>query len=148
MRPDLPHSRAMTIPEVLISMGILSLVLLGVYSLFSALGRWVVKGAIRYCQGTPLEVGMLSEGLVNYLVIDEELMDSVPAQETRRSVVQSLLDLCTRLGVECVASGVTESSQGHFLALHQASWACGSFISPPLELQAFVSRRRTTWRFR
>ena len=116
--------------------------------LFSELGRWGVECAVRYANATPLQIGALSGGLVKHLVLTDEMMESVPAQESRRAVVQSMLDMSYRLGIPSLVHGVTDASQGHFLSLHQAQWICGDFISPPLDLAGFVGRRRTTWKFR
>lgn len=117
-------------------------------TLLAELGRWGVRLSASYHQETPLELGALGNGVVSQISLGPDLLESVPAQESRRSVVQAFLDVANRMQVQPHAQGVVDSSQAHFLSLHQCQWMSGDFVSPPLELNEFISRRRTTWKFR
>jgi diguanylate cyclase (GGDEF)-like protein len=116
--------------------------------LFRELGRWGIKGAVGIGESTPIQLGSLNLCNVSILNLSPEMMGSVPAQEQRRAVVQSYLDAANRLGLTILANGVTDGSQGHFLALHGCTWAAGDFLSPSLALSDFVKRRRTTWKLK
>jgi diguanylate cyclase (GGDEF)-like protein len=115
---------------------------------FRELGKWGLKGAVGLGESTPVQLGGLHLCSVSILHLSADLMGSVPAQEQRRAVVQSYLDAANRLGLSLLANGVTENSQGHFLALHGCTLAAGDFLSPSLNLAEFVKRRRTTWRLK
>jgi diguanylate cyclase (GGDEF)-like protein len=119
-----------------------------VNTLFTELGRWGLGCSVHFGEGSPLDLSKLSENQLSVVALSPELMNSVPAQESRRSVVQAYLDVCKRLGVSSLVNGVADSSQAHFLALHQCRWATGDFLSPTLNLSDFINRRRTTWKLR
>ena len=116
--------------------------------LFTELSRWGLGSSLLVSDNTAINWTSLPESFVSLLHTKAEVMDSVPAQETRRSVVQGYLDMTKRLAVPMLVSGVTDASQGHFLALHGCAWAAGDFLATPLDVKDFVSRRRATWRLK
>ena len=115
---------------------------------FRELGRWGIKGSLGIQEATPILLGSLNTCCVGMLHLAPELLESVPAQESRRGVVQSYLDASNRLGVTLLVNGLADSSQGHFLALHDCDWAAGDYLSPSLDLNDFIKKRRSTWRFK
>lgn len=119
-----------------------------VVKLFTELSRWGLGSSLLVSDNTAINWTSLPESFVSLLHTKAEVMDSVPAQETRRSVVQGYLDMTKRLAVPMLVSGVTDASQGHFLALHGCAWAAGDFLATPLDVKDFVSRRRATWRLK
>lgn len=119
-----------------------------VISLFTEMSRWGVGSSLLVSDSTAISWSALPESFVSLLHIKPEVMESVPAMENRRSVVQGYLDMTQRINVPMLASGVADSSQGHFLANHQCAWAAGDFLAMPMNVKDFVSRRRATWRLK
>lgn len=117
-------------------------------TLFGELSRWGLGCAASFGEGSSIDLQALVDCHVNLISLTPGLMESVPAQEARRSVIQAYLDMSNRLAIPSLVQGVVDGSQSHFLALHNAARATGDFLSPPLKLGDFVSRRRTTWQFK
>lgn len=138
-----PDSLVLSLPS-----GAISSQRMKVTSLFSELKRWGVGRCLSIQDGSEINISGLQEVSCSLLSLSDELMNSVPAQENRRAVVQCYTDLSQRLPLPLMVHGVSDSSQAHFLALHKCHWAAGDYLSPALNLGDFVSRRRATWKFR
>jgi len=119
-----------------------------VKTLFTEIGRWGTGCSLRVSEDSAISLSQVQQSAASLLSLTPDMMDSVPAQESRRSVIQSFLDIANRLDTPILVEGVADSSQAHFLANHKCHWASGDFISPSLNLKDFIGRRRTTWRFK
>lgn len=116
--------------------------------LFQEMGRWGLRSSLGIGESTPILLGSLRRCGVAGLHLGPELLESVPAQQARREVVQAYLDTARRLGIRLHVSGVRDSSQAHFLALHNCDWASGDYLSPSLNLDEFVKKRRALWKLK
>lgn len=116
--------------------------------LFSELGRWGIGRSLGLDEKTPLQLTGLQQASISLLNLAPEMLASVPSQESRRSVVQCYLDSAKRLKIPILVNGVGDSTQAHFLALHQCDWVSGDFLSPSLSLNDFIAQRRATWKLK
>lgn len=117
-------------------------------ALFNELARWRIGRCVGQIGNGPLDLRSLQSCPLTLLSLADELMENVPSHESGKLVVQAHLDIAKRLGLPVHVGGTADNSQAHFLALHEAKFVSGNFLSPSLNLTDFVSRRRATWKLR
>lgn len=116
-----------------------------VRAFFSELSRWRLGRCIGRLGDGPGDIAALQSCQPSLLALAEGLMENAPAHDGSKTLVLAHLDLARRLGLPTLVEGTRDSSQAHFLALHEANYVAGDFLSPSLTLDDFVNRRRTTW---
>ena len=91
-------------------------------------------------------LGRLNQSWVNMLKIDRSFVHDLGESEHARNLVESVVQLAQRLGLEPLAEGVETEEQRRFLVEHGCLYGQGFLFSHPLpthELQAFYDREKT-----
>ena len=109
------------------------------------LAKWRIGRSIGNLGSTPLPLTALQASRPNAVGLALELTDQVPQVESQAAIVKGLLSLLKQLNLEVKVGGVSNKTQAQFLAVHDCDYIYGDFLSPSLDLETFLARKRTTW---
>lgn len=85
---------------------------------------------------------------VSTLKIDRSFVRDIGQRATETTLVETILLLASKLGIEVIAEGVETAEQAEFLRLHGCNFLQGYHISRPLSEQAFEAlllEQRELW---
>jgi len=84
----------------------------------------------------------LQQYRVNYLKIDKSFVDSIGTDAVSAHVVDAIIDLAKKLGIELVAEGVERAEQAEYLARRGVRYAQGYLFAKPMPLSEFLAFAR------
>ncbi|WP_370449436.1 EAL domain-containing protein [Legionella sp. km772] len=84
-------------------------------------------------------LGYLKDLPFNRLKIDKSFVDSCMFDYNSQSIIESIIGLAHRIGLEVTAEGVETIEQKQFLAKHQCDEFQGYYFSPPISPEEFGS---------
>lgn len=77
----------------------------------------------------------ISEFPINKIKIDKSFTDYIGQSEKGEAVLDSLVLLSLRLGIDLVAEGVETEAQVHYLQMRECMWMQGYYFSKPLNAE-------------
>jgi diguanylate cyclase (GGDEF)-like protein len=77
--------------------------------------------------------------------IDRSFVESMCDRQDHRNLVQGIIDLGTRLGLDLIAEGVETAEQVALLRSMECKWAQGFFFSPPIAAADANTYIRKSW---
>ncbi len=86
----------------------------------------------------------LQQYRVDYLKIDKSFVDSIGSDAVSAHVVDAIIDLATKLGIELVAEGVERAEQADYLQRRGVRYAQGFLFAKPLPLAEFLAFARNS----
>lgn len=84
----------------------------------------------------------LQQYRVNYLKIDKSFVDSIGTDAVSAHVVDAIIDLAKKLGIELVAEGVEREDQADYLKRRGVRYAQGYLFAKPMPLPDFLAFAR------
>ena len=82
-------------------------------------------------------LALLTRCEIDTLKIDKEVTREIENDQKSRHIVQSIIELATKLHVNTVAEGVEDEAQAHVLAAMNCDYGQGYLYSTPLSAEQF-----------
>lgn len=80
----------------------------------------------------------LQQFQVDYLKIDQRFVAMIDTEALSRHIVDSVIALCAKLGLDVVAEGVETAAQHAYLASHGVAYLQGYLFARPMHADAFI----------
>lgn len=80
----------------------------------------------------------LQQFQVDYLKIDQRFVAMIDTEALSRHIVDSIIALCAKLGLDVVAEGVETPAQQAYLASHGVAYLQGYLFARPMPADAFI----------
>ncbi len=109
------------------------------------LEKWRIGRSIGHLGSTPLPLMALQATRPGTVGLALEVTEQVPQIEGQAALAKGLMSLLKQLNLEVKVGGVSNKTQAQFLAVHDCDYVYGDFLSPSLDLETFLARKRTTW---
>ncbi|CUH92523.1 hypothetical protein SD1D_0976 [Herbinix luporum] len=77
---------------------------------------------------------------INVLKIDKSFIDKINIEDSMNQIVEHIINLAHRLGIEVVAEGVEKEEQLNFLLQHGCDYIQGHLLSAPLEDELIINQ--------
>lgn len=79
---------------------------------------------------------------IDCIKIDKRFIDNIMVRDRQRLIIQELISMCHKLGLQVVAEGVEHDTQRQYLAESGCNTMQGFLYSKPLEEEAAIERLR------
>lgn len=77
---------------------------------------------------------------VDFLKIDKSFVGMIGSDALSSHIVENVIDLATRLGLQLVAEGVENEQQAAYLQAHKVTFLQGYFYGRPMPMKDFISQ--------